>query len=914
MATLRSPGVVVKELDLTNGRAEIGINNIAGFAAPFTKGELGSPVTVSSEAGLIEAFGEPVANNSEYFLSATNYLNYGGTLSVTRVNTDQLKNAVSRVGQSVSSITINNPTTNGKYVSAPSVSFSGGGGTNAAGTAILNPDTGAVTEVVMTNVGSGYSSPPTVTFADVGITGSATVAQGSTASASATLANVSAGALTGNLTITNGGSGYSSNPVVSISGGGGSSAGVTVTPTITDGVITAIAVSGGSGYSSAPSISIAAPTGLAITLVSGGTNYDPTATYNVSVTGGAANTGFAATATVSVSGVITGFSVTNFGDYTNFSGVSPTIPVPGTTAVGTAVIAADSIKIENSEVYDAQYNDNTTGWLFAAKTAGAWGNGLRVCIVDNGPRQSIALTSGDSALGNVNVGDYVVSGSKKGKVIDYTMVMSGGTTTHYVHVVIVDNTTNAYLENPTTGQLFAAADSLTIGSNSGTAASVDDGSIWWSYAKLYSGSNLYWNTVAARPVNTADGEAYAGDAYGRDAVHIAIVDEDGSITGSKDTIIESFTYLSKASDGRGPQGGLNYYKNILADGSEYIYAGDTIYETNTRTQDFEPVGSKDYDLSAGADYTALASGAWDLSSSDFNTAYDQFREIDSINLEYLIMGPGLATETATKEKLNYIAGIAAERKDCMAFGSPHKGNIIATTGLPLANKDIVKNVKEFFTDVSSSSYLVLDCNYKYVYDRWNQKYCYIPCNTDVAGLVADTAIRQEPWFSPAGFSRGAIRNLAKLAWNPTKTDRDELYANRVNPISTFPGQGAVLFGDKTALSTPSAFDRINVRRLFIVVEKAIEEAAKAQLFELNDEITRNVFKGIVTPFLRNIQSRRGITDYLVVCDSSNNTSAVIDNNEFVADIYIQPTRSINFITLTFVATRTGISFSEVVAS
>ena len=909
MATLRSPGVVVKELDLTNGRAEIGINNIAGFAAPFTKGELGSPVTVSSEAGLIEAFGEPVANNSEYFLSATNYLNYGGTLSVTRVNTAQLKNAVSRIGQSVASVTINNPTTNGKYVSAPSVGFSGGGGTNAAGTAILDAD-GKVSQVVITNSGSGYSSQPTVTFDAVGVSGQATVAQGSTASASATLANVSAGALTGTLTINDGGSGYSSNPVVSISGGGGSSAGVTVTPTITDGVITAIAVSGGSGYSSAPSISVAAPTGLAITLVSGGTNYDPTATYNVSVTGGAANTGFAATATVSVSGTITGFTVTNFGDYTNFSGVSPVIPIPGTTAVGTAVISADSIKIENNEVYEAQYGDNTTGWLFAAKSAGAWGNGLRVCIVDNGPRQSIALTSGDSAINNVSVGDYVTSGSKKGKVIDYTMVG----TTHYVHVVIVDNTSNVYLENPTAGQLFSAADSLTIGSNSGTAASVDDGSVWWTYAKLYSGSNLTWNSVAARPVNTADGEAYAGDAYGRDAVHIAIVDEDGSVTGSKDTIIESFTYLSKASDGRGPQGGLNYYKNILADGSKYIYAGDTIYETNTRTQDFEPVGSKDYDLSAGADYTALASGAWDLSSSDFNGAYDEFREIDSINLEYLIMGPGLATETATKEKLNYIAGIAAERKDCMAFGSPHKGNIIATTGLPLANKDIVKNVKDFYNGVSSSSYLVLDCNYKYVYDRWNQKYCYIPCNTDVAGLVADTAIRQEPWFSPAGFSRGAIRNLAKLAWNPSKTDRDELYANRVNPISTFPGQGAVLFGDKTALSTPSAFDRINVRRLFIVVEKAIEEAAKAQLFELNDEITRNVFKGIIEPFLRNIQSRRGVTDFLVVCDASNNTSAVIDNNEFVADIYIQPTRSINFITLTFVATRTGISFSEVVAS
>ena len=913
MATLRSPGVVVKELDLTNGRAEIGINNIAGFAAPFTKGELGSPVTISSEAGLIEAFGEPVAQNSEYFLSATNYLNYGGTLSVTRVNTAALKNAVSRLGQSVSSITINNPTTNGKYVVAPTVSFSGGGGSNAAGTAVLDVN-GRVSQVVITNSGSNYSSQPTVTFGAVGVTGQATAAQGSTATATASLANLNAGALTGNLTITDGGTGYSSNPTVTISGGGGNSSGVTVTPTIVDGVITNIAVSGGSGYSSAPTIDISAPTGLELTLTSGGTNYDPTATYNVTTTGGASNTGFAATADVNSSGIITGFTVSNYGDFTNFSGVTVVIPIPGTTAVGTAVIAADSIKIENNEVYDAQYNDNTTGWLFAAKTAGAWGNGIRVCAVDNGPRQSIALTAGDTAIGNVSVGDYVTSGSKKGKVIDVSAVTSGGTTTNWVHIVNVDNASNAYLENPSAGQLFAAADALTIGANTGTAASVDGGETWWDNLKLYSGSNLSWNSVSARPVNTADGEAYAGDAYGRDAVHVAIVDEDGSITGSKDTIIEKFTYLSKASDGRGPQGGLNYYKNVLADGSEFIYAGDTIYEANTRTQDFEPVGAKDYDLTAGADYTALAGGAWDLASADFNTAYDEFREIDSINLEYLIVGPGLDTETKTREKLNHIAGIAAERKDCVAFGSPFKGNIIASTGLPLANKDIVKNIKDFYGSVSSSSYLVLDSNYKYVYDRWNQKYIYIPCNSDTAGLVAETAIRQEPWFSPAGFSRGAIRNLAKLAWNPTKTDRDELYANRVNPISTFPGQGAVLFGDKTALATPSAFDRINVRRLFIVVEKAIEEAAKAQLFELNDEITRNVFKGIVQPFLRNIQSRRGITDFLVVCDGSNNTSAVIDNNEFVADIYIQPTRSINYITLTFVATRTGISFSEVVAS
>ena len=277
------------------------------------------------------------------------------------------------------------------------------------------------------------------------------------------------------------------------------------------------------------------------------------------------------------------------------------------------------------------------------------------------------------------------------------------------------------------------------------------------------------------------------------------------------------------------------------------------------------------------------------------------------------MGPCGVDANATKLKLNNIGSIAAERKDCMAFGSAHKTNIIAGDGNVSSNSVITKNLKSFFSDVSSNSYLVLDGNYKYVYDRWNDVYKYIPCNTDVAGLVADTAIRNEPWFSPAGFSRGGIRNLAKLAWNPSKSDRDELYSHRINPIVSFPGQGAVLFGDKTALSTPSAFDRINVRKLFLTVERAIEEAAKAQLFEINDEVTRGVFRAIVEPFLRDVQSRRGITDFLVVCDETNNTPTVIDANEFLAEIYIQPARSINFITLTFTATRTGIDFSEVIA-
>ena len=370
--------------------------------------------------------------------------------------------------------------------------------------------------------------------------------------------------------------------------------------------------------------------------------------------------------------------------------------------------------------------------------------------------------------------------------------------------------------------------------------------------------------------------------------------------------------MSKAYNARGPQGGSNYYKKIVSESSEYVYVGDTAYSYLSRTEDFEPAGSKSYSLTNGADYASLSGGEFDISVGDLTAGYALFTDTDNITLDYLIMGPGMESEADSRAKLTYIAGIAAARKDCIAFGSPHKGNIISASGTALSNADITKNIKSFFSPVGSNSYLVLDGNYKYVYDRYNDTYRYIPCNTDVAGLVADTAISNEPWFSPAGFSRGGIRNLAKLAWTPGKSDRDELYANRVNPIATFPGQGAVLFGDKTALANPSAFDRINVRKLFLVVEKAIEQAAQAQLFEINDETTRNIFKSITEPFLRDVQARRGITDFLVVCDETNNTPLVVDNNEFVAEIYIQPARSINFITLTFTATRTGISFDEII--
>ena len=911
MVVLRSPGVVVREKDLTNGRADITNANIAGFAAPFLKGPIGEAVTVSNETDLITAFGEPNAANSEYWLSATNYLNYGGTLSVVRTDAAELFNSVARVGNSLSAITVTNASTNGKYVSAPAVSFSGGGGQGAEATALIDAN-GKVTSVNITNTGSGYTSAPTVTIAPVGTTALATAAQGTTATATAAAGNLDGGALTGTATITAAGSGYSSAPAITVSGGGGN--GGSAVATVTNGQITSIALSGGTGYTSAPTLSVADPTGVVVTITSAGTNYDPAGTYTVNVSGGTTVGGatFTGTLVVNQSGEVTGVNVADnadFGNYSSFTGVTPVIPIPGTTALATATIAADPIKITREEVYEASYSGNTSGWLYASRSAGSWGNSLRVCTVDRGPEQSLYLTTAPTAPA---VGEFVTSGIKKGKVIDTSTGSDGNLV---VHVVIVDSTNNdAYVSWPSTAQKFADADSVTIGGQAYSLKAsngVDDGSEWYLNKELYAGSGVKWNSIAARPGTSDDAESF-NDKYAYDSVHVAVVDEDGLISGSKNAVLEAFTYLSKAHDARGPQGGSNYYKKVVSSGSQYVYVGDTAYTYATKTSDFEPAGGKSSSLTGGADYDLLAGGAFDVSVAEVNAGYTLFADTDNISLDYLIMGPGMATESDTRAKLSHIATIAADRKDCIAFGSPHKGNIISESGTALSNADITKNIKSFFSPVGSNSYLVLDGNYKYVYDRWNDVYRYIPCNTDVAGLVADTAIRNEPWFSPAGFSRGGIRNLAKLAWNPGKSDRDELYANRVNPIATFPGQGAVLFGDKTALSNPSAFDRINVRKLFLVVERAIEQAAKAQLFEINDETTRNIFRSIVEPFLRDVQARRGVTDFLVVCDETNNTPVVVDNNEFVAEIYIQPARSINFITLTFTATRTGISFDEII--
>ena len=292
---------------------------------------------------------------------------------------------------------------------------------------------------------------------------------------------------------------------------------------------------------------------------------------------------------------------------------------------------------------------------------------------------------------------------------------------------------------------------------------------------------------------------------------------------------------------------------------------------------------------------------------NLKTSYDLFSNKDEIEVDYLIMGPGLGDRIESQAKANQLISIANARQDCMACVGPHRGDLVNITNTTTQTNNLI----DFFSSLSSSSYAIFDSGYKYTYDRFNNKFRYVPCNADVAGLLTRTSIVSYPWFSPAGQQRGVLNNAIKLAYNPTKAQRDKLYPNRINPIITQPGTGTVLYGDKTALSYQSAFDRINVRRLFLTIEQALESAANAQLFELNDELTRANFRNLVEPYLRDVQAKRGLYGFLVVCDTTNNTPDVIDNNEFRADIFLKPAKSINYITLTFVATRTGVSFEEV---
>jgi len=391
-----------------------------------------------------------------------------------------------------------------------------------------------------------------------------------------------------------------------------------------------------------------------------------------------------------------------------------------------------------------------------------------------------------------------------------------------------------------------------------------------------------------------------------DEVHVVVVDSKGLVTGTKNTVLEVFPYLSKASNGTDPLGNSNYYKNYIFNNSNWIYAVDPPDYANTNSTWGLPLANTNFATfanTATVPITFTLRGGNDTGPTDGNlvNAYSLFSNSDEINISLLMTGD--ASNTVQQAVID----IADARKDCIAFVSPPSTAVINKSG---SETSLIQTWTLALN--RSSSYAVADSGWKYMFDKYNNIYRWVPLNGDIAGLCVYTDTVRDPWFSPAGFNRGNLKNVVRLAWNPNKTQRDSIYSYGVNPVATFPGNGTVLFGDKTLQIKPSAFDRINVRRLFIILEKSISQAAKYSLFEFNDESTRSQFVGLVTPFLRDVQGRRGIYDFRVVCDTTNNTPQVIDSNQFVGDIYIKPARSINFIQLNFVAVRTGVDFTTIV--
>ncbi len=458
------------------------------------------------------------------------------------------------------------------------------------------------------------------------------------------------------------------------------------------------------------------------------------------------------------------------------------------------------------------------------------------------------------------------------------------------------------MEAANTAGMFAAKFPGDLGNSLKVSLYADTGyksrSAWnaaaWTYAEQFNGAPN--TSVFASAVNGVG-----------DEMHIIVIDEDGKFTGTANTVLEKFAYVSKASDAITSDGSSNYYVNVINERSKYVYIVNHALDSNqiADTEEWGLTAPGTTFTQGESEYTFSLTGGTvgAVSDSDRITAYDKFSNAEEVDISLVVTGGANLSVVQ-----HCIDNLAEYRKDCVVFCSPTRANVVSV-GVGAASNNAIS----YRTAMNrSTSYAVMDSSWKYQFDKYNNVYRWVPMNGDTAGLCVRTDFERDPWFSPAGFNRGQIKNVVKLSYNPDKTDRDELYKNGINPIVTFRGEGTVLYGDKTMLAKPSAFDRINVRRLFIVLEKAISRAAKYSLFEFNDEFTRAQFVALIEPYLRDVQGRRGIYDFRVVCDETNNTPEVIDRNEFVGDIYIKPARSINFIQLNFVAVRSGVAFEEVV--
>jgi phage tail sheath protein FI len=585
---------------------------------------------------------------------------------------------------------------------------------------------------------------------------------------------------------------------------------------------------------------------------------------------------------------------------TAFSVSGTTLTMDSAPANSATVIAKLGVKITNDDDYDNNYADGQGSFgNWASKYPGEWGNSLGVSIcgsADAYEKVNVTTTTATEPVNETSIAVTETSGFQVGDVV--------------------------YFQETSGQQYEVTAISAPSGAGDLTIRRFDDPKGGGLKTEIASGTQIrrrwkYYDLFDAAP-GTSDWAVGLGlGSTNADEMHIVVYDTQGKITGYDsdvagnrgNAVIETFEFVSKHPKAKTAQGGTNYYVDIMNRNSAYVWWMDHPSAGTNWGTDITSVSTVKVFTNVTlpiADTLSTATDDFSPTSGETLLAYDYFADPDIVDIN-LVMGGKTPDSTDGTTHVVGMIDLVEGRKDCVAFVSPRREDVVGiTSGITQT-----LNVKAFFDGIASSSYAVFDSGYKYMYDRYNDVYRYVPLNGDIAGLCANTDNVADPWFSPGGLNRGQIRGAVKLAYNPTKSQRDILYPARINPVVTFPGQGTILFGDKTALAKPSAFDRINVRRLFLVLEKSIARAAKFQLFEFNDDFTRAQFKSLVEPFLRDVQGRRGITDFNVVCDGSNNTGEVIDRNEFVADIYIKPARSINFITLNFIAVRTGVAFSEI---
>jgi hypothetical protein len=637
----------------------------------------------------------------------------------------------------------------------------------------------------------------------------------------------------------------------------------------------------------------------------------------------------------------TWFTAANFLAYGNklyISRAANTTDNSGANGVLSAVANTTTVSdillhvVKNEDHYLTQEPSFEAAVLYIAKYPGKLGNSLKISVCDSANQYASNLDfRAVDSNGSFNDANSLIAFTYGSNTATVTLANSAA----LANDTPIDHANNV-LNKFSIGDIIEAGNS-TIGKQQlkisalGTVLVVNSTGTNTGYATFnlsfetpYNLTSNYSSNSITRAweysgfVDRAPGKSNYVNEFGNtsanDELHVVVVDHGGKFTGVPGSVLEVFEGVSRASDARSEDGASQYYRTVINDNSKYVWWANDRSNSVANTADSVASSTNSKPLSLVLSQGSDGADESNVSISVLAEAYDKFSSAESVDISLVLQGKARGTISDNYAQLaNYIIeNVVEKRKDCMAFISPDRADVVNNSG-----KDEAQDVVAFRNSLApsalnSTSYAVLDTGYKYQYDKYNDVYRFVPLNGDIAGLVVRTDDVRDPWWSPAGFNRGQIKNIVKLAYNPGKADRDILYKSGVNPVTTFPGQGTVLFGDKTLLSKPSAFDRINVRRLFIVLEKAISTAAKFTLFEFNDEFTRAQFRNLVEPYLRDIQGRRGIYDFRVVCDETNNTPEVIDRNEFVGDIYIKPARAINFIQLNFVAVRTGVEFSEIV--